>query len=484
MTNMISVPAQFKKFEKPLGLLLVVLAELFLFTSVLEYCSGVIAKRALLPALALCLVAIVVLGCLIIRSKDKPQTIFLLLAVPMGVALALFLLPDQVPDERWHIFRAVDLRVFGGGTTVPSIFDTMPANYSEYRDLLMTGQAWDSTVWFERDLTGYYVHLYALAHLVIIVFRALAINPYVAIIAARLANGAVFVAVGYLCVKKMPHGKVMFTIFMLNPMLLQQQFSLNADSMVNTVSLAFVTYLFWMKFERHIQKKNFVVLVLLAALTSISKMAYAPMVLLFLILVPFIESKKTRTIIYGTVGGVIALGSIVVIATYRTGTYQLMFELLRNPVELVCVMLKSLYEMGPLWVKETFGMLLGALNVNVWEPCFWLYVGILLASAVFNLGEKHAFTRVEKIFINLFSLCLFAAILLVFREWTVTHDKREDIIMGLQGRYLFPFLFPALATTVTPRSSLKRENCLIVYSCCIAFIDAFSLFAIFSRFMG
>lgn len=476
--------AGLKKAKRPVGLAVVVLAEIALFVSLLDYCSGQLTKIAVAPVLVLCLIAAVGLGYLVVDSKNKPETVFLLLAIPMGVALSLFLLPDQVPDEKWHIYRAIDLRIFGGGTTVPSCMEAMPTTYSAYKDALLATDAWSSTVWFERDLTGYYVHLYAVAHVVLIVFRAVGINPYVAVIAARLANGAVFIVAGYWCVKKMPHAKVMFTIFMLNPMLIQQQFSLSADSIVNTACIGYVTYLLWMKFEEQINKKNLVILALLACVAAVSKIAYAPLVLLIILLVPFIGDKKTQHRIYAAVAVVIVVGAFAVIATYRTGTYQLMFELIRDPVELVRVLTKSFWELGPLWVKETFGMILGALNVTIWEPCFWLYTGILLFSAVFNLGEKHSFTRGEKVFINIFAFCLLVAIILVFREWSVTSDKRSDIIMGLQGRYLLPFIFPALSTTVTPRASLYRENCLVFYSGCIAIVYFFSLFGIFYTFIG
>lgn len=467
----------------PAVLILTVFAEVFLFTAILNYCSGLASKAETLPALSVCLVAATLLIMTIWRFKGNPETVFLLLAVPMGVALALFMLPDQVPDERWHIYRAIDLKIFGGGTTVPSIIGSAPVNYSEYRNALCIDGAWSSTVWFERDLTNYFIHLYIVANVAFTLLRIVDINPFIAVIVARIANGAVFVAVGYLCIKKMPHAKVMFTIFMLNPLLLQQEFSISADSIVNTVSLAFVTYLFWMKFEKHLEKGNFVILALLAVLTSISKIAYAPMVLLILILVPYIASEKVQRLIYGVVAGGIVLVSAIVIATYRNGTYQMMFELVRNPVELVSVLLKSVYELTPFWVESTFGMLLGSVNIGVWEPCFWLYLGILGASATYNLGEEYSFSRVEKILINLFGVGLFVVILLVLREWSVTVDKRSDVIMGFQGRYLIPFIFPSLSCAVTSRSSLYRKNSLFFYSMCLCFIYTLSLVAVFYRFI-
>ena len=82
-----------QKYERalmPAGLGLAVLAVTFLFVSILNYCSGDISKVAVAPALAVCLLMAAVLGWLIWHSKLEPEKVFLLLAVPMGVALALW----------------------------------------------------------------------------------------------------------------------------------------------------------------------------------------------------------------------------------------------------------------------------------------------------------------------------------------------------------------------------------------------------------
>ena len=39
------------------------------------------------------------------------------------------------------------------------------------------------------------------------------------------------------------------------------------------------------------------------------------------------------------------------------------------------------------------------------------------------------------------------------RNWTLTVDKREDIIMGVQGRYLFPLVLPVLLNILRPIKS-------------------------------
>lgn len=473
-----------EKVRLAFGIMFACLSELLFFYAALSYYSGASNKLSLFLAFVPFLIAAFILARQIVEYKDRPEVAFLLLGIPAGFAFALFLLPDQVPDERWHIYRAIDLRILGGGTTVPSCMESMPVTYSAYKKALSLNAAWNNTVWLERDLTEYFIHLYAVAHVVVIAFRAVGANPYIAIIVARIANGAIFISVGFLCIKNMPHAKIMFTIFMLNPMLLQQQFSISADSITNTACLAFISFLFWLKFEGRVSKKSLAILVGLGFLVSISKFAYAPLILFMLLLTPFIESREMQRRLCCCVFGAIFVVVAVLIGTYDEGSYQLTFELVRQPIELVRVLAKSLYEMGPLWVKQALGMCLGALNVTVWEPCFWLYAGILFASAVFNMGEHNSFSRMEKIFINVFSFCLFIAILLVFREWTINSDKRSDVIMGLQGRYLLPFIFPAFSTAVTPRSSLFRENCMVFYSASIAFVYFFSFLGVFYTFIG
>ncbi len=453
------------------------------FNAVLSYSAHLCGKSPLAFSVA-CAFLVGVFFLVLLRSwRGHPERVFLLVAFPAGLIFAFFLLPNQVPDECWHIYRAFDLKLTGAGTQVPAILESMPTTYAGLQAVMGNQSSWEDTVYIGRDLTGYFVHLYIFPSWAIHACALVGVNPYCAIIVGRIVNGSIFLAVGYWIVKKVPFGKVLVCVYLLNPMMIQQEFSLSADAMVNVVALAFVTYVLYLKFSKSVKWSNIVGLLLLLVLTCISKFAYAPLALLLLLLVPRIASGRVRKFIYcGTIAAVV-LAVALVVALYKGATYSATFELVRDPKEFLSVMLNSTIELGPLWIKEFAGMVLGALNITIWEPCFWAYCLILLFSAVFNLGESRSFARWEKVFVVLLTVFMSVAILLIFREWTLTVDLRSDVIMGMQGRYLLPFYILPLLALVTPRAAQRRDNCLVLYSCGFAWIYLVAAFYVVTRFM-
>lgn len=435
----------------------------------LEYSAHIIEKVSLLvlvfPVLGCALLFVV----LIARWRLEPGKIFILLALPMLLFFALFILPDQVPDEIWYIYRIFDLRVGTGDMVLPSALDrtleTFPTNYATLHSSLVAPYDWSDTFNVYRDLRQYLLHLFIIPSLVVDFCELLNINPIACIFIARITNGALFLIAGYWILRHIPIGKTLTCIFLLNPMLLQQEASCSVDVIVNIVSLMFVSYVVELRFQKsRIRIKQMILLAVLLVVLCFSKYVYSLLTFSLLLLVPRLECKRTRAIIYLSTAGVVFVACICVIAFYDGANYHETFVLIRNPPDLVRVMAKSFYEVGPLWVKETFGGILGALNIPVWEPCFWAYCLVLLFAAVFNLGEERGFVRVEKIFLCALALFSIIGTILIFREWTLTVDHRSDIIMGVQGRYFIPFVFLPLLSAVSPRSSLFRKNSLIFFA--------------------
>lgn len=453
------------------------------FNAVLLYSAHLCGKSPLAFSAACALLVGVFFLALLRSWRERPERIFLLVAFPAGLIFAFFLLPNQVPDECWHIYRAFDLKLTGAGTQVPAILESMPTTYAGLQAVIGDQSSWEDTAYIDRDLTGYFVHLYIFPSCAIHACALVGLNPYCAIIVGRIVNGFVFLLAGYWIVKKVPLGKVLVCVYLLNPMMIQQEFSLSADAMVNVIVLGFVAYTLCLKFSESVSWPNLVGLLLLLALTCVSKFAYAPLALLLLLLVPHIASGRTRRLIYCGAIAVFVLAVVLVVAFYNGTTYSSAFELVRNPKEFLSVMLNSTIELGPLWIKEFAGMILGALNVTIWEPCFWAYGLILLFSAVFNLGETKSFVRWEKVFVVFLTVFMSVAILLVFREWTLTVDLRSDVIMGMQGRYLLPFYILPLLALVTPRAAQRRDNCLVLYSCGLAWIYLVAVCYIVMKFL-
>ena len=80
------------------------------------------------------------------------------------------------------------------------------------------------------------------------------------------------------------------------------------------------------------------------------------------------------------------------------------------------------------------------------------------------------------VFVNFF------LIVMTMRNWTLTVDKREDIIMGVQGRYLFPLVLPVLLNILRPIKSSSEGHVLLGSSfimSTILFVDFISILSAF-----
>lgn len=441
---------------------------------------------AIIPWCAPSLLMLALFLYLLQRWRLIPEKAFYVVSIPALFLFALFILPNQVPDEAWHICRAFDLKLDGSPMVVPEVVFQLKGGlfttYPDFYEAICVPPEWGHTVEANRDLSQYLVHLYLLPSLVIDLCQLLNLHPLVAIVVGRLANAAMFVAAGYWAIKWMPIGKTVMTVYLLNPMLIQQEASLSADAVCNIATILFVSYLLRLRFSDQVSRNQIIVVVCLFLLTCISKYIYAVLGLLFLLLVPRLPNPTARRAVYIGTGSFVLLVVLFVVFFYNGEAYYESVVLVRDFPECVKVMAKSFYEMGPLWVKEFAGMLLGALSIIIWEPCFWAYSALLLFSVVFNLGEAEGFRRGEKVFIICVTIGLTLLMILVFREWTLERDNRSDVIMGVQGRYFIPYLMLPLLCAITSRSSLYRKNVMILYGCILAaiyFVDGLFMLMVF-----
>lgn len=454
----------------------------------LQYCAHVIEKQTLALLIIPALICAILFSILLIYWKGRPERVFLLIALPALGSFALFIMPNWIPDEIWHIFRIFDLHIAGSEMSVPYSIDAknapFPTDYASLYSALIAQPDWDNTVIVSRDLSAYLIHLYAIPSLVVNLCEILNINPIASVFLARISNGILFLLAGYWIIKHIPIGKTLVLVYLLNPMLVQQEASCSADVIVNVVSLMFVAYLLQLKFQKKpIKARQAILLMALLIITSLSKYVYALLGFLLLMLVPRLSRRTTRNTIYAltAICTVSCAGAILLFYSEAGGYYDTV-ALIKNPTELLYVMTNSIREIGPIWVEEMFGFNLGALNIEAWKPCFWAYCLLLLFSIVFNLGEKRCLSRSEKIFVCVLTFLSITATILLFRGWTLAMDNRADVIMGAQGRYFIPFAILPLLAAISPQASLYRKNILIFVACVLVVIYLLDILTIFTMF--
>lgn len=81
------------------------------------------------------------------------------------------------------------------------------------------------------------------------------VSVMVAVVVARLVNGALFCAAGYFFTHLPLSGKTGLMMFLLNSMLVQQGASLSVDVLVNIAAIAFVVYFLKFNSQQELTKR-------------------------------------------------------------------------------------------------------------------------------------------------------------------------------------------------------------------------------------
>lgn len=260
---------------------------------------------ALIIILSILIISIIIYN--IIKNKEKLEIYFLIFMIPIGMMYQIFLIPNYVPDELAHIYRAYDIsqgniitKIDEEGDSMiklPSAFTTnLYMEHDSYKDVetaINSKTDYKDKVLTYTSAQSYSPILYAFSSMGFLIGRILNINVIYAVYLARIFNFIVFLLVGYYIIKLMPFGKLLMLVYLFNPMLIHQAVSISGDSITNSSILLFIAYTLNILYnENPISKKTKVLYILLAIAMSISKNVYFPIVGLALLL--FSRKKLSR----------------------------------------------------------------------------------------------------------------------------------------------------------------------------------------------
>lgn len=420
------------------------------------------------------------------RCADKPEFLFLAVAIPGCFVFCLFMLPNYVPDEIWHIFRVVDIWNDGNSMWAPRELDLelLPTNYGEYLScLLIPGQYADGFT-VDRLFASYSPVLYLVPGLVCYVGELASVNVFVLIIIARFVNAALFVVAGYWMIKLVPFARPLMMIYLLNPMLLQQECSCSADALTNILILLFIVFALHIRVQERPTRRQWVILIILTISIFVAKYAYAPIALILLMFVPRIKSKRVRASIYVCLGAV-AVGAIVFVAFYpynNDSTIGCMISLFKDPVDCVIVFKNAILDYAGVWIETFAGSALGPLSIGVWKPVVFLYWIILVCAVFVSTKERFSLKSNEKVLFVIVGV--FTSILMIsaFRQWSIDVHNMYDSITGVQGRYFIPVFALFFLAAFNHKKYVERLNSPVVFACLCALIllfDTYSLLCFF-----
>ncbi|MCR5421899.1 MAG: DUF2142 domain-containing protein [Lachnospiraceae bacterium] len=381
---------------------------------------------------------------------------------------------SSTPDEQEHMLRAygisrgdfiaeINSSGEGGGFAPENMVYGLKRGATSLKDMYdnIGMEASDNEVFMIYSNTALYSPItYFPQSLGIFLARLFCNKPYIWAYTGRVFNMITIGLLAFWTIKIIPIGKYIVFIFLMLPMNMYECASLSGGGLAFTGTLLLTAYVLWLRYEKKgkINKCETAIIYILLLIVASCKIVYAPFVLL-VIMIPreLFGSKKiyifhivcASVMIFTASAGWVSIASRYLIE-YNEGVdsiAQCKF-MLRNPLNYIQVVFNTFMYSGEWVVRTFFAGSLGYFDVNV-------NIFVILMSA-FNivyvvLHENLALSDVllKKYSFKIPSILIFCSVIITifgilsseYVQWT---PYGYNHIEGLQGRYFFPVVVPAL----------------------------------------
>lgn len=398
---------------------------------------------------------------LLYRSKAKIECIFVIVAIPLLFMYLFLMVPNSIPDEVVHFSKTYLTSQFKWGTypyaEIPSSMTVLVKyNYKEWQDLLFTSTNYESVTGIAT--CSYNFILYLIPSIGFMIGKLFNLSIFFAYLLARSFNVLFYVGIGYYCIKKIPFGKWLLFVFLLNPMILHLSSSLSADNLVNCMSILTISYCFYIyKSEKPIVLKDIIILGSAFIILAITKYNYLPLFGLLLISYKKVLQMDKKLWLYVIV---IPIVSVVAYLFFSNLTAQANLPatpivdvnpgaqlsfILHNPLEFLKTLLRTSSHYGEFYITSMLLSPLSWLSLTISSKILSLYL-VILAIAIMIEDSKVKLKMISKGWIIVLSgIMIFAVYLALYITWT---SVGGPIIEGIQGRYFLPIGFLLLLLTV------------------------------------
>lgn len=433
--------------------------------------------KPLFLTLSAMLYIFLVMCCFLTASKDLTiEKLYIPVCLFLGIVYMFVIPVYSVPDEYAHIDTAYSLsnRILGIEQPVEMpgydyrrecdveteeylTFYTTPDDYKRYcGNLISQRQDEDLTLCVMRSTAANVNQLYFLpAAMGITLGRILHLSTLPVYMLGRLFNLLTFVFFSYLGLKKIPAMKEAYFIYAALPIGLQQAASFSYDSVMDAVSLLFISYCFYiaMKQTRVTLSEAAVLLFTLVQMGSVKGGTYLP-VCLFMFIIPLERGWnwiKSLPLIAMT-GFCICLGflqdnisRLLTSFLSSSGTRVSPFAgreiftfsyLISHPWHMIRLYMNTFFTQGSRLLYEFFGGKMGSM-FDIQLP--WMYVVafiVILTVAAGREKSKIELKKASKILCAVIVILVFGLIGLAMI--LADTSKTSLYIMGLQGRYFIP----------------------------------------------
>ena len=408
-------------------------------------------------------------------SKEVPlEKIFLIIAIPLGIAYMVAIPLGKIPDEEIHIRKAVAIaqgNLFSTVSADGSANEEMEknisgaisqANNNSYENAFKWANIKDSgekaSMWYSTmALYAPVCHLpQALGVLIARIFGA---NMFFQAYNARVMNFMVAVSLIYFAIKNMPIKKEFLMFIALSPISMNELVSISSDALTIAISMFWVSYIFKLKYDESISiisTKAKLFLIVLAIIVSTCKIVYIPLCILLVI----IPKEKFGTIKNKCIWASVIIGVSTMLnllwLTYASrflipfnpgvDSKQQVIFILTHPISYFLILFRTCAIYTPSYIQGLCGTLLSELNVNCSGVFIYTVIPFMFLTCIVNYDSKEV--NVDR-FTKIISLLIAIIIILLiytaeYVQWT---PYKNSEIWGVQSRYFIPILI-LLAVTI------------------------------------
>ena len=283
--------------------------------------------------------------------------------------------------------------------------------------------------------------------------------------AARIMNAILSIILMYLAIKIIPFGKrVLFTIGFI-PIAIEGFTSLSADAITISTSILFLSYILNLKFNKKIkilEKKHYIILLIMSIVIALCKIVYIPLIFLILLL-PKEKFKNNNhrkkflisILVISVVLNLLWLSIASMYLTFYETTGSQVTSVIKHPINFIQIFLYTILSQNQLYIYTMFGYNLG------WGEAIHPYsiipLVLMILLVINTLADKEMNKKInvkETLIITgivVLILCLIYASLYV--QFTPPGFR---YILGVQGRYFLPFL--PLLMIITSKINMEYKG--------------------------
>ena len=427
----------------------------------------------------------------------KIEYLFLLISLCVGLSL-IFMTPcltfyswdDHVHlDSMYSLFdgdKVETSEAYNYSRNLRLSVTNVPTSYEDFNKIhnyLNTNtKKSDNVIINENHFISYNSYTYIPSAIIIKVCKIFKVPYTLMFYLGKFINLIVYIGVMFYSIKKAKVGKKLLFVLALLPTTIFLASQYSRDAIITAgIYLAVSTFLNCYCTSEKMDRKNLLIFILAILIASLSKMIYAPMLLLLLIMPKekFVEEKNSKWIKLLTIILVLVSMSTYVLPTInsspgtvsdiRGGNTSMgsQFQLIKDqPVSFIKVFSK--YVINDVKTKFVSNQTLGGLHrfitINGFE--YYLLLFILITCAVCSSKDEHIEKMDLKLRTCLIVLSLLIVCLICGSMYLSFTPVGYTTVIGAQPRYYIPLLFGIYVAFKQSKVQSKIND-----SCAIAIIS-------------